>query len=83
MARMLGQLGWFRECKECCGIRADKHTLRRQERHQWMRDFTDEATYEEPIYPPGYDHYPEGGEAWPENLNDVTGVTFIPAERIY
>jgi hypothetical protein len=31
---------------------------------------------------PGYDHYPEGSEAWPENLDDIKGVTFIPAERI-
>jgi len=81
MARMLGQAGWFRECKACCGTRADKDTLRNQERRQWMRDFMAEANYEEPTYPPGYDHYPEGGEAWPENLNGINGVTFIPARE--
>ena len=29
---------------------------------------------------PGYDHYPEGGHAWPENLDGVERVSFIPAK---
>lgn len=28
---------------------------------------------------PGYDHYPEGGNAWVDNVTDIPGVTYIPA----
>jgi hypothetical protein len=79
MARMIGQSGWFRECKDCCGVRNGKKALRRIERQQWLGDFVAEAMHEDPTYPPGYDHYPEGGNAWPENLSGVDRVTFIPA----
>jgi hypothetical protein len=66
----------------CCGAWHGKEQVKGREERQWRRDFTDEISYREPEYPPGYDHYPEGGEAWPENLAAVERVTFFPAERI-
>lgn len=80
MAAMYGRIGAYgeRTCG-CCDVGKDKRAQRRLEREQWVRDFRDESTHEDPTYPPGYDHYNEGGEAYPENVADIPRVAFIPA----
>jgi hypothetical protein len=65
----------------CCGEWFGKSQVKAREERQWRRDYLDEATYEEPVYPPGYDHYPEGGNAYPEALIGVPRVTYIEATR--
>ena len=80
MAAMYGRIGAYggRTCW-CCDFSKGKRSLRMAEDRQWTRDSLEDSTYEEPSYAPGYDHYPEGGNAWPENVEDIPGVKYIPA----
>jgi hypothetical protein len=64
----------------CCGEWYGKEQAKHREERQWRRDWADESkpsceTDPEP------DMDDEGGEAFPENLSQVRGVTFIPASN--
>jgi hypothetical protein len=58
MAKMVGDLIWHRECRDCCGEKTTTKNLKRLEREQWEREVIDEMTH-----PPGLCFDPKSGMA--------------------